>query len=113
MTARQLEILQHCLGADKYGTRHGDRNYFCAGEDDEQTCRELVALGYMREHARTELYPYYNVSATQEGRTAMKEQSEPEPKLTASQLRYRRFLVHDSGLKFRVWLKHYGSEAAR
>ena len=113
MTPRQLDILQHCLGADKHGHRTGNRNCFCAGPEDEPTCRELVALGYMREHARTTMYPYYNVSATQEGMTAMKEHSEPEPKLTASQQRYRRFLMHDSGLKFRVWLKHYGSESTR
>lgn len=106
MTARQLEVLQHCLGADKHGQRTGHRNYFCAGEDDEPTCRELVALGYMREHAKTQLYPYYNVSATQEGIKAMHEQSEPAPKLTASQQRY-------SGLSFREWLKYYGSEATR
>jgi len=76
MSKRQLEILQHCCGANKHGIQTGHRNHFCAGEDDEQTCRELVALGLMREHARTAVYPYYNVSATIEGIKAMHEQSE-------------------------------------
>ncbi len=113
MSKRQLEILQHCCGANKHGIQTGHRNHFCAGEDDEQTCRELVALGLMREHARTAVYHYYNVSATIEGIKAMHEQSEPAPKLTRSQQRYRRFLRHDSGLKFSEWLKYYGSEATR
>lgn len=113
MTARQLEVLQHCLGADKHGQRRGDRNWFGAGLGDESVCRELVALGYMQEHQRNEIYPYYNVSATREGINAMHEQSEPAPKLTRSQQRYRRFMRHDSGLSFREWLKYYGSEVVR
>lgn len=113
MTTRQLDILQHCLGADKHGQRKGDRNYFCAGEDDEATCRELVALGYMREHARTQLYPYYNCSATREGINAMQVESTPAPVLTQSQQTYQRFLRHDSGLRFGEWLKYYGKEATQ
>lgn len=98
MTPRQLEILQHSLGCDKYGrgkdVGHGEfnRNYFCAGAEDEPTCRELVALGYMKEHLRTELYPYFNCSVTDDGKAAMREASPKPPKLTRSQRRYREYL---------------------
>lgn len=72
MTARQLEIIQHALGADKYGKRpRGSRNFFCAGKSDEADCRELVRIGLMQEHRRTEVYPYYNCSVTGDGINAM------------------------------------------
>jgi len=49
-----LQILQHSLGLDEYGQGEMYRNHFCAGGDDEGTCRALVALGYMRQHATTD-----------------------------------------------------------
>lgn len=52
MNARQLEILQHALGVDKYGQGEMYRNHFCAGVDDEATCRELVEMGYMETFTR-------------------------------------------------------------
>jgi hypothetical protein len=109
MTPRQLEILQHTLGADKYGRRqrYGDRNYFCAGARDESDGRELVALGYMRQHKTTEWLPYFNCSATDAGIKAMREGSPNPPKLTRSQLCYRRFCDADVGCSFREWLKFY------
>lgn len=100
MTARQLEILQHALGVDRYGRNprganlaYGGfcRNWFCAGTSDELECRDLVAMGYMREHATTSLYPYYNVSVTAEGIKAMREASPNPPKRTRSQLRFEEF----------------------
>ena len=105
LTAEQLHILQHSLGADKYGQGEQYRNHFCAGGKDEPTCRELVALGYMRQHETTPVYPYYNCSVTEEGKRAMREQSPSPPKLTRSQQRYRRFLLNDSDLTFREWLE--------
>jgi hypothetical protein len=72
MTSRQLEIIQHALGCNEYGQTayrdvpaHPDyfpyhRNHFCAGAGDEADCRELVALGYMKQHKTTDWLPYFN-----------------------------------------------------
>ncbi len=106
MSPRQLEILQHSLGVDQYGQGSMYRNHFCAGGDDEETCRELVELGYMETFTRPYL-PYYNCTVTAAGKSAMLEHSPKPPKLSRSQQRYRRFLDQDSGLSFREWLKYY------
>jgi hypothetical protein len=108
MTPRQLEILQHALGTDKYGRRpRNSRNFFCAGFEDEPDCRALVALGYMQEHRKTELYPYYNCSVTGDGINAMLRESSAPPKLTESQKRYQRFLDWSdaTGGSFREFLR--------
>lgn len=113
MTPEQLQILQHSLGCDQYGRSkdvgHGEynRNHFCAGAADEPTCRELVALGYMETFERSYL-PYYNCTVTEAGKQAMRDNSPNPPALTRSQQRYRKFLDHDSGLRFGEWLKYYG-----
>lgn len=107
MTARQLEVLQHALGVDQYGRGEMHRNHFCAGGDDEQTCRELVELGYMETFTR-EWLPYYNCYVTDSGKVAMRTASPKPPILTRSKLRYQRFLTYDSGLGFGEWLKYYG-----
>lgn len=108
MTPRQLEILQHALGADRFGKRPRDsRNYFCAGVADEPDCRALVALGYMQEHRRTDVFPYFNCSVTGDGINAMLRESPVPPKLTRSQERYRRFLKADLGCSFLEFLKYY------
>lgn len=107
MTPRQLEIIQHALGADQYGKRPRDsRNYFCAGAADEPDCRALVAMGYMQEHGKREWLPYFNCSVTGDGINAMLRESPAPPKLTRSQLRYRRFLDADCGMSFREWLRY-------
>lgn len=105
ISPRQLEILQHTLGLDEYGRGTMYRNFFCAGEDDEEMCRELVALGLMKEHRRTEAYDYYNCSVTDAGKEAIRECSPVPPKLTRSQKTYRRWLSMDNGLSFGEWLK--------
>lgn len=110
ITPRQLGILQHALGVDQYGRGQMYRNHYCAGEDDEADCRELVAAGLMRQHATTTTMPYFNCSVTDAGRKAMMDASPKPPKLTRSQKRYRQFLAHDSGLSFREWLKHYSAQ---
>lgn len=107
MSPEQLHILQHALGTDQYGRFHKGgryRNFFCAGGKDEAICRELVALGYMQQHATTELYPYFNCSVTDAGRRAMFKASPNPPKLSRSQQRYRQFLDADCGYSFREWL---------
>ena len=105
MTPEQLHILQHSLGVDKYGQGKMYRNHFCAGGKDEAICRELVAIGYMREHPTTSILPYYNCSVTDKGRSAMLAESPKPPNLTWSQKRYRAFLNADSGMSFIEWLR--------
>jgi hypothetical protein len=105
MTQSQLEILQHSLGVDKYGQGEMYRNHFCAGGSDESVCRELVTLGYMKQHKTTEAYPYFNCSVTDEGKAAMIRESPKPPKLSRSQKRYREFLRADCDMKFGEWLK--------
>jgi len=114
MNARQLEILQHSLGVDKYGQGEMYRNRFCAGSGDEPVCRELVALGYVRQHQTTELFPYFNCSVTDAGKQAVREQSPRPPKLTRGQKRYREYLnVSDAfGGTFGEFLKYKQQVAA-
>jgi hypothetical protein len=118
LTARQLEILQHALGVDEYGRSPKGanlsydgfcRNFFCAGGKDEDICRELVEMGYMRQRATTEVYPYFNCSVTDAGQKAMREESPKPPKLTPGQKRYKEWLeVADCfpDWSFGDWLKH-------
>ena len=112
MTQRQLEILQHSLGLDKYGRGKMYRNHFCAGASDEPDCRALVAAGLMQEHAWSEVFPYYNVSVTEAGEDAVRRESPAAPKLTRSQKRFRRFQQMDTGESFGEWLKYYGRSKA-
>jgi len=110
MTPAQLHILQHSLGVDQYGRGQQYRNHFCAGGKDRDTCRELVAVGYMTEHKASDLTggdPLFTV--TQEGRRAMAEASPKPPKLTPGQVRYRDWLkVSDCfpDWGFGDWLKN-------
>ena len=112
MTPRQLAILQHSLGIDRYGQGEMYRDYFSAGVGDEATCRELIALGYMINVASSEIYPDFNCRVTEAGKQAVRLESPPPPKLTPSQQRYRRFLKMDTGYSFTEWLKIYGSREA-
>ena len=105
MTERQLEILQHSLGLDQYGQGQMYRNHFCAGGSDEETCRELVALGYMVQHETTKWLPYFNCSVTDAGKEAIKRESPRAPRLSRGQKRYRAFLEADTGESFGQWLK--------
>lgn len=110
MNARHLEILQHALGVDQHGrTPKGftpyTRNHFCAGVGDEPDCRELVALGFMAEHKRTEWLPYFNCSVTDAGKKAMHAESPAPPKLSRSQKRYLHWLDADCDMSFGEWMK--------
>jgi hypothetical protein len=111
MTPRQLEILQHSLGTDKYGlTPKGyhpyTRNHFCAGGDDEVTCRELVAMGYMVQHERRADLPYFNCSVTKDGMKAMHAASEKPPKISRSAKRFEEYRSYADAFDctFRQWL---------
>lgn len=105
MTTEQLQILQHALGVDQYGQGTMFRDYFAAGDDDEPICRELIALGYMRQVATTAVFQDFNCRVTTEGKAAMREASPKPPKLSRSQQRYRAFLKADTGWSFREWLR--------
>ncbi len=106
MTTKQLEVLQHALGVDQFGRGEMYRNHFCAGGSDEDTCRELVALGYMETFTRSYL-PYYNCTVTESGKAAMLAASPKPPKLTRSQQRYLRYLNRaDTHATFGEWLKN-------
>lgn len=107
---RQLEILQHALGVDQYGRGEMYRNHFCAGDADEDVCRELVAFGFMVTFTRSYL-PYYNCTVTEEGKAAMLEQSPKPPNLTRGQQRYRAFLKADVDRPFIEWPKDQGKAA--
>jgi len=114
LTANQLQILQHALGLDQYGQGAINRNHFCAGGPDEEVCRFLVEVGYMREHPTTGVFPYYNCSVTRAGKGLVLLESPAPPKLTRSQRRYRDFLRVDTGRKFGEWLKDTtGAEVRR
>lgn len=107
LTNRQLEIIQHALGVDKYGRGKHYQNHFCAGGDDEAICRGLVADGLMETFTRSYL-PYYNCRVTDAGVKAMEENSPNPPKLTRSQKRYREWLEVGDAFpgSFADWLKY-------
>lgn len=105
MTEKHLHVLQHALGVDEFGRGEQYRNFFCAGGGDETLCRELIALGFMKQHATTEWLPYFNCSVTDAGKAAVLAESPQPPKLSRAQQRYRRFIAADTGEKFGEWLK--------
>lgn len=115
MTDRQLEVLQHALGADEYGRwpKGHDwyyRDYYI-GED--QTCEELVALGLMKKfpgNAATGGDVCYRVTGN--GIVAMRESSRKITKTTKSQERYQRFLDWSdaTGGSFRDFLRYIKME---
>ena len=113
MKARKLEILQHSLGVDEYGRGNRYRNRFVTGEgsDDFDVCASLAADGLMTDHGAIEVFGgSHCFSVSKDGQKWMALNSPPPPKLTKGQQRYRRFLDHDSGMKFSEWLKYYGKD---
>lgn len=108
LSARQLHVLQHSLGVDKYGQGNQYRNHFVTGmgSDDWPICIGLCALGLMQDHGVNALAGGdHCFTVTERGKLEMAKQSENPPKLTRSQKRYRKFLEADSGMKFGEWLK--------
>lgn len=114
MSIEHLRILQHALGIDEHGRGPQYRNFFCAGGSDETICRELVSRGMMRQHATTEMFPYFNCSVTEDGRAAVSAFSPPAPRLTRSKLRYRRYLDWADAFDgtFREFLEYEKKERA-
>lgn len=106
LSASELTILQHSLGADRYGRLKGERNHYVAGGADAALCRGLVGQALMTEHPATALTggsPWFQV--TPAGRTRMQAESPAVPKLTRAQQRYRDYLAADSHESFGQWLQ--------
>jgi hypothetical protein len=108
----ELHILQHSLGIDQYGRGERYRNHFVTGEGstDYPACMSLVAKGLMMRRDGSPLtggdYLFRVTEAGQEFVTENSPAPPPEPKLTRSQKRYRRYLEADCGVSFREWLKY-------
>jgi hypothetical protein len=108
MNATELQILQHSLGLDQYGQGKSYRSHFVTGPEskDFETCRALCKRGFMRDFGpRESMGGMHLFNATEEGAIAVRRESPAPPKLTPSQLRYRRFLEADFGYSFIEWLK--------
>lgn len=113
MTLKQLQIMQHALGADQYCRRPRDsRNHFVTNPecDDGQVCESLVSLGLMLSHGQqgelTGGMTLYRV--TDYGINAMLKESPSPPKLTRSQRRYQDWLdsgASDCGVTFGEFIK--------
>jgi hypothetical protein len=108
MKPAYLQILQHSLGCDEYGTpprRGGERNYYGTDPDDVD-CNELVALGYMDKGSPKTWTPDIFFTVTEAGKQAMREASPVPPKVTRSQKRYQDFLDASDvwGCSFREYL---------
>lgn len=102
-----LQILQHSLGVDHYGSGAQYRNYFCAGGNDIALCRELVRAGYMIERSGCEASggdPIFHV--TESGKSLVATESPSPPKLTRGQRRYRAYLRSETGETFIEWMKN-------
>lgn len=110
MTDQQLHILQHALGADKYGQwpKGHDwyyRDYYI-GQDD--VADELVVQGFMNKYpgnAATGGDDCYRVTGN--GIVAMRQNSPKPPVLSKAKRRYERFLSWSdaTGGSFRDFLK--------
>jgi hypothetical protein len=108
-----LHILQHAIGRNEYGKpKNGNkdyRNHFCtgAGSTDFDTCREAVSLGLMTEHPPRAISGGDHIfRVTEAGKAYIAKNSPPEPKVTRSQARYRRFLNTAADfMTFGEWLR--------
>ncbi|PYB71297.1 hypothetical protein [Rhizobium wuzhouense] len=108
MTPAQLHVLQHALGLDEHGQGSMYRNRFVTGEGskDHPDCMALVALGFMQQRARVEMFGGDDMFwVTEAGKVAVKAESPPPPKLSASKQRYRDFLQRDGSETFGEFLK--------
>ena len=116
MTPEQLHILQHSLGADKYGRNHEEvrggpyyRDHYCTGVEDSAIMADLLDLvsqGWMRAGHKLNEGRDQFFHVTEAGRIAMLEASPKPPKLTRDQRRYRAYLCADVGYSFIYYLKY-------
>lgn len=108
MKTTHLQILQHSLGCDEYGTppkRGGERNYYGTDGDDPD-CNELVALGYMVKGSPKEWTPSVFFVVTDAGKQAMREASPKPPKVSRSTKRFAEYSSFADAFEctFREWL---------
>ena len=104
---QRLHILQHSLGLDQHGQGESYRNHFCTGEgsDDHPCCSAMVADGLMTVRKNVPHYGGMDIFfVTDLGRKYVADNSQPPPKLSASQRRYREYLAADCNLTFGEWL---------
>jgi len=103
-----LHILQHSLGADRYGRGTQYRNRFVTGpgSDDFAKCNELTQLGFMFDHGPQPMTGgMHCFTVTETGKSEMREHSPQPPKLSRSQQRYQQFLEGGGFMKFGEWLR--------
>lgn len=105
---RDLEILQHALGLDRYGRGEPWRNGFVTGpgSTDWDDCLRLTERGLMRDHGQWAMAPDSHLfTVTEDGIAYVHRESPSPPRLTRSQRGYREFLAADCGLSFGEWLR--------
>lgn len=108
MKPSHLEVLQHSLGADKYGQlpkHYEGRNYYWTEETDPEVL-ELVALGFMVQHQAVSWCPDTMFSVTKAGKDAMREASPKPPKVSAGTKRFAEYRRYSDAncCTFREWL---------
>ena len=115
MNPEQLHILQHSLGADKYGQADDGnraqfyRDYYCVGLHESATLaniNDMVARGWMRAGYKINEGRDQYFHVTQLGISAMRGHSPKAPKPTKGQQRYRDFLRAECGMTFIEYLKY-------
>lgn len=109
MNEKQLHILQHSLGLDKYGRGTCYRNHFVTGEgsNDHPDCMALVEAGYMGVRKNHPLAGGDDgFWVTELGKIAAREHSPSPPKLTKGQQRYQDYLRYDSSMTFIEYIKY-------
>jgi hypothetical protein len=106
LTKGHLHVLQHSIGVDRFGQGTQYRNHFVAAGSDIALCDDLVSHGLMQYQGKCSLtsdLPLYCV--TDSGKKYVSDHSEKPPKLSQSQLRYRRFLRSDLDCSFGQFLR--------
>ncbi len=91
-----LHILQHTLGVDEYGQGRQYRNHYVAGGDDVRLCRELAALGYMKERPATVISggdPWFCVTPAGVDAVALFSPPAPPPK---KRTQWNEYIDYDS-----------------
>jgi hypothetical protein len=114
-----IHILQHSLGLNQYGQGEMYRNYFATSTEgkDYRDITELVNAGLMQDHGENKIYGGMHVfSVTEKGIEYVKSESPlppPEPKMTRSQKRYKRFLEYGDGFNSFIEFCRWDSEPER
>lgn len=96
LTSQEIEVLRHTINTGRFVT-------------DEAHVLAMAECGLLRDHGAQEIaggMHYFTMAqAGRDAFAAYQATLPPPPKLTRSQIRYRRFLSADCGMKFSEWLK--------